>query len=58
MPPNSQRTLSKSRDWYASVRCVNCRHLRYRNQKPGDPCAVCKCLDHRVPGERQTGAAS
>jgi hypothetical protein len=53
MPPKGQRTLSKSLDWYASVRCVNCRHLRYASQKPGDPCAVCKCQDHRLPAERE-----
>jgi hypothetical protein len=54
MPPKSQRTLSKSRDDYAAVRCA-CKHLRYAGWQPGDPCLAavaydpprCQCTDHR-----------
>jgi hypothetical protein len=38
-------------DMYNAKRCVNCRHLRYRTQQPGDPCLVCPCTDHVLPGE-------
>ena len=54
MPP---RTGTRSLDHYAAYRCVNCRHLIYASQKPGDPCLVnslggkveCNCTDHRAP---------
>lgn len=45
-------------DRYASARCVNCRHLRYLDEKPGDPCQFCPCGDHRLPGEAVTGHAA
>lgn len=38
-------------DIYAAHRCVNCPHLRYRGQKPGEPCQVCPCTDHVIPSE-------
>lgn len=42
---------AKPGDPYAHARCVNCRHLRYADEKPGDPCRFCACADHRLPGE-------
>lgn len=44
-------------DPYAAHRCVNCKHLRYRDENPGDPCRFCPCTDHIVPGEVATDAA-
>jgi len=40
-----------AQDPYAAHRCVNCSHLRYRTQKPGDRCLVCPCKDHVLPSE-------
>jgi hypothetical protein len=42
---------SAPQDIYAAYRCVRCFHLRYHGQKPGDPCKVCPCTKHIVPGE-------
>lgn len=57
MPPKSQRTLSRSLDDYAWARCVNCRHLRYDRENPGDPCRVCGCTEHVLPGEQAKAAS-
>lgn len=51
MPPKHGRP--RTLDHYAEHRCVNCRHLRYAGQKPGDPCQVCECTNHVVPAERK-----
>jgi hypothetical protein len=54
MPPKS--TGTRSLDHYAAHRCVNCRHLRYANQKPGDPCQFCPCTEHVVPADQAEAA--
>jgi hypothetical protein len=62
MPPRSQRTLSVRRDDYAPWRCP-CGHLRYRDQKPGDPCVAavvypeprCDCTDQHIPAKAGGG---
>jgi len=54
MPPRS--SLTRSLDDYAAVRCVNCRHLRYAGQKPGDPCQFCPCTQHVIPADREQQA--
>lgn len=41
-------------DVYAAVRCTNCTHLRYRDQRPGDPCQVCPCVEHVVSADAVT----
>jgi hypothetical protein len=42
---------TSAQDPYAAHRCLNCRHLRYADEQPGDPCRHCDCTDHRLPGE-------
>lgn len=42
---------SGSADPYADRRCPNCRHLRYGDEKPDDPCRFCPCTDHATPAE-------
>lgn len=41
-------------DPYAPVRCPDCKHLRYADEKPGDPCRWCgpSCADHETLIER------
>lgn len=41
-------------DPYEQVRCLNCGHLRYADEQPGDPCRFCgpQCARHETPAER------
>jgi hypothetical protein len=48
MPPKSQRSLTRSLDWYAAWRC-SCGHLCYSDDVAGGNCRWerCSCTDHR-----------
>lgn len=41
-------------DPYTLVRCPDCQHLRYTDEKPGDPCRWCgpACVNHETLIER------
>ncbi|MFF5261301.1 hypothetical protein ACFY4C_20355 [Actinomadura viridis] len=41
-------------DPYASRRCPDCKHLRYADEEPGDPCRWCGtgCPKHETSAER------
>jgi hypothetical protein len=54
VPP---RRMTAARDEYAAARCVNCGHLRYAGEGPGDPCWFCQCMTHMLPGEPPMEAA-
>jgi hypothetical protein len=59
MPPKSQRILRANSDDYAAHRCENCSHLRYNDQRIGDPCRFCTCTTHVTPADRAAeGGAS
>lgn len=57
MPPRSGQRLPRGLDDYAAHRCVNCKHLRYAGQAPGDPCRYCPCAEHVLPYEAEAGQA-
>lgn len=41
-------------DPYAPLRCPDCKHLRYADEKPGDLCRFCgdSCPSHEMQIER------
>ena len=41
-------------DPYKPMRCPDCKHIRYADESPGDPCRFCgpACPDHSTPIER------
>lgn len=41
-------------DPYAPLRCPDCKHLRYADEQPGDPCRFCgeACPHHETLIER------
>lgn len=56
MSRDHAQQYAKPGDVYAFARCVNCRHLRYPDEKPGDPCQWCPCVDHVLPGDLKENA--